>query len=340
MTDDEMSQEEKDRKEKSGAGQAGSGAEKEASRGAKAGARLKEARQARNVSLDEIARELHLDTETLRDLEANRFARFSAPVFTKGYLRRYAGLVGVPEHEVLADFDDISDADGPPPVVIKPPAARPRYLPSMQAVLLVLLAVLLAGFGWWAFSGAVLKPAQEAADGDGGGIALPANGDATSGVGATVVDEGPVLPAPGTADETFAGQTEDKADDNADDVADEPVADSAGSAGSDPADGPAAAPGAAAAERAAGFAPPVASEVELVLRFTDECWLQVTGGDGERLYAGIARAGQMRRFSAERPVSVVLGNADAVSIEVDGRPYAIDPADRRGRTARITVPGS
>ncbi|HKL62160.1 MAG TPA: helix-turn-helix domain-containing protein, partial [Woeseiaceae bacterium] len=101
MTHDEMSREEMSRNERSPeetdeVGQAPPDAPTASPRGPRAGARLKEARQARNISLEEIARELHLDVETLRDLEANRFEAFSAPVFSKGYLRRYAGLVGVP----------------------------------------------------------------------------------------------------------------------------------------------------------------------------------------------------------------------------------------------------
>src|SRR6056297_1720212 len=178
MTREEMSQDETGRDETGqdeprGQADVDGGKETTASRGPQAGARLKAARQARNISLDEIARELHLEADKLRALEANRFEVFSAPVFTKGYLRRYAGLVGVSEDEVLAGFEELSDAAGPPPVVIKSPRPRPRFVPSLQAVLLVLLASLLGLLGWWAFSGAVLKPVPEIA-GDGVGEPRPA----------------------------------------------------------------------------------------------------------------------------------------------------------------------
>lgn len=287
----------------------------EASRGPRAGVRLKLARQARNISLDEIARELHLDADRLRDLEANRFGKFSAPVFTKGYLRRYAGLVGVAESEVLADFDELSDAAGPPPVVVKSRQARARSVPSLQTILLVLLAVLLGGLGWWAFSGAVLKPAQET---DTAGAPV----DREAPAAATVAGEPLQLPAADTADESVqAAVEEDRADTSAGPQEELLVERGDASAASAPAD-------------AVGI-----TEVALTLSFSDECWLQVTGGDGERLFAGIARGGQVRRFAAEPPVSIVLGNADAASIEVNGEPYVIDPADRRGRTARITVAG-
>jgi len=328
MSQDETGQQEMGRQEPREEEGVDGGTETPASRGPKAGARLKAARQERNISLDEIARELHLDAETLHALESNRFEVFSAPVFTKGYLRRYAGLVGVSEDEVLAGFDELSDAAGPPPVVIKSPPARPRYVPSLQAVLLVLLAALLGLLGWWAFSGAVLKPVPEVAgDGSGEPLLSAREEDAPPRAAATVAGTAPALPGEATTATTATTATADEsAADAAPATADEtpaPLARAADPLGTDP-------------------EPPQPSpaELALTLSFTDECWLQVTDGDGERLYAGIARGGQVRRFSAVPPVSLVLGNADAASIEVDGEPYPVDPADRRGRTARITVPGS
>ncbi|WP_405224170.1 helix-turn-helix domain-containing protein [Lentisalinibacter sediminis] len=322
MTREEMSQDERGEEESREEEEVDGREATPASRGPKAGARLKAARQGRNISLDEIARELHLDVDKLRALEANRFEVFSAPVFSKGYLRRYAGLVGVSEDEVLAGFDELSDVAGPPPVVIKPSqVARPRYAPSLQAVLLVLLAVLLGLLGWWAFSGAVLKPVPEVAGDGAGEPLLPARDEDAPAGGTTVVGAVPPSPA-----EATTGTVDEAADDGAADPAPATVEST---------------PSAGAAVGADAEPPPAdTAELALTLSFTDECWLQVTDGDGERLYAGIARGGQVRRFSAVPPVSLVLGNADAVSIEVDGEPYPIGPADRRGRTARITVPGS
>lgn len=335
MTDDEMSADERRRQEAADGDQGGGRDESSAAaRGPRAGLRLKAAREARNVSLEEIARELHLDPDMLRDLEANRFDRFSAPVFTKGYLRRYAGLVGVPEEEVLADFEAVSDSDGPPPVVIKSPPVRTRYVPSLQTVLVVLLVCVLGVLGWWAFSGAVLTPLEEASSGSGDARPARVSDDAP---GATLADlsanPGTDRAAPAASEAAAAGASA-----NAEGTAEEATAEGADAV----ADGrqAATAPSAIRAVSEQSAASAGNREIALTLSFTDECWLQVTDGDGERLYAGIARGGQVRRFSAVPPVSLVFGNADAASIEVDGEPYAIDPADRRGRTARITVSGS
>lgn len=274
----------------------------EESQSPEAGARLKAARQARNVTLTDIAGELHLDRDKLQDLEANRFDVFGAPVFTKGYLRRYARLVEVPEAEVLAEYDRLTGADEPPVVVSKRPAVR-SAVPSFQAIALVALVVIVAVLGWMAFNGSVLRPL----DRDGGETAQ-AGERAPRPPAADALDLGlPGEGAPAPIDET-------------------PVA--------VPLPEPEPEAGISTAAEAGGA---VDDSVSLLLRFTGECWVEITDGADRRLFAGIASAGQTRRFTATPPVSLVLGNADAATIEVDGEPYPIEPGQRRGRTATLTV---
>ena len=58
------------------------------------GERLRAARRANDISLRDIAKELHLDEGKVRALEQNDFDVLGAPVFAKGHLRKYAELVG------------------------------------------------------------------------------------------------------------------------------------------------------------------------------------------------------------------------------------------------------
>ena len=80
-----------------------------------AGERLAEARRLKQISLPDIARQLHLDEPRVQALEENRFDALGAPVFAKGYLRKYADLVGVPVDDVMADYYTINRATGAPP---------------------------------------------------------------------------------------------------------------------------------------------------------------------------------------------------------------------------------
>ena len=45
----------------------------------------------------------------------------------------------------------------------------------------------------------------------------------------------------------------------------------------------------------------------------------------------------MVNVSGQAPLSVLFGNADNVSVRVNGADYAIAPGDRRGLTARFTI---
>lgn len=77
------------------------------------GERLRSARRARAVSLEQAARSLHLEEPVLQALEDERFADVGAPVFVRGHLRNYARLLGLPEEVVLEAYraaDPASDA--------------------------------------------------------------------------------------------------------------------------------------------------------------------------------------------------------------------------------------
>ena len=82
-----------------------------------AGERLAEARRERQISVLEIAKELHLDEAKVRALEKNEFDTLGAPVFAKGHLRKYAQLVGVDEGDMLADYYGLTRSQAIPPVV-------------------------------------------------------------------------------------------------------------------------------------------------------------------------------------------------------------------------------
>lgn len=78
------------------------------------GERLKLAREQAALSIERVAKDLYLDVRLIQAIEANRFKELGAPVYAKGYLRKYARLVGVAEEEVLAQYQQSSDAVATP----------------------------------------------------------------------------------------------------------------------------------------------------------------------------------------------------------------------------------
>lgn len=112
------------------------------------GERLAEARRELQISVHEIAKELHLDEPKVRALERNEFDVLGAPVFAKGHLKAYAQLVNVDPDDVLVDYYQTTRAIVAPPVV----AARPRpgreLSPGPWIAVIVVIIIVVTAF-WW-----------------------------------------------------------------------------------------------------------------------------------------------------------------------------------------------
>jgi cytoskeleton protein RodZ len=59
------------------------------------GERLRRAREAAGLGVDEVAARLHMPARVVRSLEAEDWARLGAPVFVRGQVRSYSRLLGL-----------------------------------------------------------------------------------------------------------------------------------------------------------------------------------------------------------------------------------------------------
>ena len=112
------------------------------------GERLAEARREQQISVSEVAKELHLDELKVRALERNEFEVLGAPVFAKGHLRKYSQLVGVNEDDVFADYYAMTRADGMPPIVSRRKKIRQEMSPGPWLAVAAVLLVAAAAY-WW-----------------------------------------------------------------------------------------------------------------------------------------------------------------------------------------------
>ncbi len=97
-----------------------------------------------------------------------------------------------------------------------------------------------------------------------------------------------------------------------------------------PVPAPVSAPPAAATPIATG-----AAVLRLVPR--QSSWIEVYDANNRRRYYGNATAGTPLALRGDAPFSVVLGRADAVTIEIDGRPITLPPAFIYNATAFVTI---
>lgn len=65
------------------------------------GARLREAREARGMTVEAVARVTRVPVASLQAIEVEDFASLPAPVFARGFVRAYAQAVGLDSGELL-----------------------------------------------------------------------------------------------------------------------------------------------------------------------------------------------------------------------------------------------
>lgn len=281
--------------------------------GPRGGERLAEARRERQISVLEIAKELHIDEQKIRALEKNEFDVLGAPVFAKGHLRKYSQLVGVDHEDVLADYYRLTRSQSMPPVIAnrrKPP----RDL-SPGPWIAVIAVIIVAGIAYWLID---MQMSQ---------TAMPVRQEPTPAPVATPVEE--------------QAATDDAAGDDPADF------DPANSESVDVV--PEAAEPTATLSREAFPAnvvesqpQPVAADgdVRLSITYLGDCWTEIYDEAGNQLYFGLGREGRTVNISGHGPLSVLFGDADSISLRVNGEDFVIADADRRGRTARLTLHGS
>lgn len=282
------------------------------------GQRLRDRREASELTAAAAAASLHMDPSTLLALEDEQFSRLGAPVFVRGHLRRYATLLGLNADELLASYERKSP---PEPMPTRPPQSRERFAvddglnwPVVLGVVVVLLLVVLAVWRLWG------QPGEP----------VPVTTDAMQGAFGESVPDGNALVLPDAALPAM-GLRESGARDE-----DSAVRALAG----DSADIPGTGAQPAAALPGASVLPAVADDtLEIVVSLDDECWTEITDATGRRLYFGMGQPEQRIAVRGMAPISVLLGNAGAARMQVDGRAWQMSDGDVSGNVARLRIEG-
>lgn len=116
------------------------------------GARLRRERERRDLTVQQAAEQLNLDPTVIHALEADDYAALGAAVFAKGHLRRYGGLLGLPDAELIEAFEQ-SRAQLPQPTLVPkarvemiPVRARPKWPWVVGSLLLFLLVAAIIAY--------------------------------------------------------------------------------------------------------------------------------------------------------------------------------------------------
>lgn len=120
------------------------------------GSRLRKIRETKHLSIDELAKRMRLTRERLLQIENDDYRLMGASAFAKGYIRSYAGQLGIAKQEVidmLAAFDTLN-------LAAEIPSNKPQLIDekieqgnpnSARRIgyFLILLVVILIGYWWY-----------------------------------------------------------------------------------------------------------------------------------------------------------------------------------------------
>lgn len=272
------------------------------------GQRLCEARDAKGLSVADVAQALHMSTAYVKALEADDYERLPEAAFVKGYLRNYARLVGLPADDIANMFSQVMAEEAPS----NAPERSDDLSASEQQQSWLLYAgvgvVALVAVLWIAFSpeaGDVSEPSVGVSDEREVAVeGLSADG------GDGVDDAEPML-----------SQVEPQLGDA---LASDVEVDSRAEAG------------AAVEEELKPLVDVVAATADVLkVTFTDDCWVKVSDVSGATVFTGQKSAASKLVVQGQSPFRITLGNAAAVSsISVNDSSVSV-PTAKPGRVLTL-----
>lgn len=277
------------------------------------GARLREARASRDLSIEQASEALHLDEVVLRALEEGRFEALGAPVYVKGHLKSYCQWLGLPVDELLGAYHASEVANA---VLSHLPDTADRSLTINPVTWgFYVLIALLAG----ALMIYVLQDDGEAPVSLSRTTGLAEVVEESAGEISAVISE----PAAESLDtDDVPGQSQPEVS-----VSNEPGAAADSGSMTEPALSP---PSPAVQTRADS------SSVNLSLFFRSESWVEISD-TRQRLLFGLQRQGIRRNLTGEPPFNLLLGNADGVDLYVNDVRYPVPSDHVIGNVARFVI---
>lgn len=279
--------------------------------GAGLGEQLRDAREQRSLSLEQVSEALHLDETVITGLEQENFEKLGAPVYIRGHLKAYAQLLGLPVDEIVGNYQAGVPEPVPASTLQQPGIATVTVNPVLWAggVLVILLGVLLGIYVLLGDEDTVVAEGSVAAP----VAVLPVRTAPPAGNAVEMASE---VPVPDVRRVVVVPEA----------VSKPPVP-------------------ALEADRVAVAAPPADTPVSrpvatmrLGLQFRQESWVEISDAN-RRLLFGLQREGKHREVIGEPPFNLLIGNARGVDLTINDEPFDVPASHVRGKVARFEITG-
>ncbi|MEJ2760757.1 MAG: DUF4115 domain-containing protein [Gammaproteobacteria bacterium] len=279
---------------------------------------LRDLRQEKSLTTQEVGTRLHLDPRIIETLEADDFDRLPASIYVRGYIRNYAKLLEADAEELIRIYEQTGVDEEPEivPEVRHPSQTSSSDKPVKAFTYLISLVFVILVIAWWQSNFLVKK------------METPAGTEQAEGNGHTTVPpafnyhfdviHNPTGPYYRTPSEENGGQGAAKPG---------PL--------TLPSESTANAP-AAEEHQPRVITTDTTGPDSINIELSADSWIEIYDSDDQRVYVGLARAGDKLLLHGTAPFSVLLGFAQGVSIEYNGKPFDIASYSRSG-VARFTL---
>lgn len=116
------------------------------------GAWLKDAREKKGISLDDVSKVTRIGKNYLESIEAGAASKLPNQAYTRGFIRLYASHLGLSPDEALSMLEEYPLAqpeNAPPQISAQKYSVKPFSAPSLKLSLIAAIAVLVAVSGYF-----------------------------------------------------------------------------------------------------------------------------------------------------------------------------------------------
>ena len=263
------------------------------------GERLANKRSEKELTINQVAREIKIEPRVIEMIENNDFESIGAPVFVKGYLRQYSELVGLDPDLIIEKYSAINSIEDSPPIVndsvdqISKYVLTPKIILIAIFVILISFGVLATVFGIFGNNETVVIKMETEAESQ--ESLLPSVTAPQIDLSETQIDETFEMEAEAESQESLLISTSNEF---------------------------------FTAENL----------MNLTISFSDLCWTEIFDANGERLFFGLGDQDREVNIDGVPPFDVMLGAADnLLEIKLEGREYNVVDSIRRGEVLRFKV---
>lgn len=297
------------------------------------GSLLKQAREAAGISIEEVMQQLKLTRQTVIAIESDDYSSDLPATFYRGYLRNYAELLKLDDDDIVENFDNFCKRNNLfakteqslATIELEKPINSSNWLVKIFTALIVLILLLGAYYllvekkVWQQLTSSLNREkgqVESIADGD-SELLLPISENASNSADNSLQSIGEQ-----TTEQTNAQE-------------DQKVSLSESELSSESLNLQEDASNEALTEESAQ-PESVASDGELVLAFSDDCWVRITDANGKVLALGIKKGGTSMTLSGPTPYELTLGKPSAVQLSYQNEPIDLSSYPDT-RAARLTL---